>query len=229
MSEENELEFSTVMFSTIHDIKNSLVIAQSAIADLAGSCQAVKGANRSVSLLQYELERTNNSLVRMLTLYKLKQKLYSAHIDKYEVDDFVDELIIQNNIYSESKSIILNQECDPEVDWFFDRDLIASVLCAVINNALRYAKKQILVSAKVENEYLVISVEDDGDGYTDDFIHKWKNRDSLGFDYKSQSTGLGLYFAEQVVHSHVQDEFHGDVKLGHSDRLSGAKFSLLIP
>ena len=231
MSEHIELDFSTVMFSTIHDVKNSLVVAQGSLAELSDVFAENEKAHQSLALLQYEIERTNHSLVRMLMLYKLNQQFFSPHIDEYEIDDFVDELIIHNMPYSEAKQVTLRKQCDlkPDDTWYFDRDLLSSMINSVINNALRYAESNILISAKIDNNWLVINVEDDGNGYPDDFVNDWKDRNSSGFDYESQSTGLGLYFAEKVAQAHVRDDVHGDVLLGQSDQLQGAKFSVVLP
>ena len=231
MSEHVELDFSTVMFSTIHDVKNSLVVAQGSLAELADEFSENENAHKSLALLQYEIERTNHSLVRMLMLYKLNQKFFSPHMDEYEIDDFVDELIIHNMPYSEAKQVTLRKQCDlnPDETWYFDRDLLSSMVNSVINNALRYAKSTIVISAKLGDGRLVIDVEDDGEGYSDSFVNGWKDRDSSGFDYESQSTGLGLYFAEKVAQAHVRDDLQGDVLLGQSELLNGAKFSLVLP
>jgi len=231
MSEQIELDFSTVMFSTIHDVKNSLVVAQGSLADLSSALSDNEDAHKSLALLQYEIERTNHNLVRMLVLYKLNQQFFSPHIEEYEIDDFTDELIIHNMPYSEAKQVTLRKQCElkPDDVWYFDRDLLSSMINSVINNALRYAKSNIVVSATLKDERLVIGVEDDGEGYPEHFVEDWKDRGCAGFDYQSQSTGLGLYFAEKVAKAHVQGDVQGDVLLGKSELLGGAKFTVVLP
>ncbi|MBT5230889.1 MAG: HAMP domain-containing histidine kinase [Methylococcales bacterium] len=231
MSDKIELDFSTVMFSTIHDVKNSLVVAQGSLTDLSDIFKSNTEANQSLALLQYEIERTNHNLVRMLMLYKLNQEFFTPHLDEYEVDDFLDELIIHNEPYGEAKQVVLEKQCslDEEDTWYLDRDLLASVINSVINNALRYAKSKIIISAEVIDKQLHIHVDDDGGGYPDEFIRNWKTRASSGFNYESQSTGLGLYFAEKVAQAHVLQGVHGDVMLEHSQHLDGARFTMVIP
>ena len=89
-------------------------------------------------------------------------------------------------------------ECDQEAEWFFDRDLIAGIINSTINNSIRYTHSKIILSAEINNNYLQISIEDDGSGFPEQMFSRPDTLETA-IDMKSGSTGLGLYFAEQIA------------------------------
>lgn len=86
----------------------------------------------------------------------------------------------------------------------------------LINNAQRYAKSTIEFSCHKENEYLVISIKDDGPGFTATQISSAAGNEHQGF-------GLGLYIVKQVMLRHS-----GKFNISKS-HLGGANMSLYLP
>lgn len=222
-------QFNAVLMSFIHDIKNSLLVSLSGLEVLYHELDSIKPEQKeSISLIQYELHRINNSLVQLLSLYKMETHLFSVQADQYNLYDFLDELIINNTQIRSEENVSIKMECAEDIEWFFDKDLIATIINSTINNSIRYANTQIMISAVIENDFLKVVIEDDGKGFPEKmFVHP----DSLetAINMQSGSTGLGLYFAEKIAHIHKNKNQNGSTKIDNKSLLGGGRFTLLLP
>ncbi|MCU7831712.1 MAG: HAMP domain-containing histidine kinase, partial [gamma proteobacterium symbiont of Lucinoma myriamae] len=170
----------------------------------------------------------NNALLQLLSLYKMETHLFSIQADQYNLYDFLEEIIINNTLINEKKDFSINMKCDESIEWFFDKDLIATIINSTINNSTRYAKSQINLSAEIIDDYLQICIEDDGKGFPEKMFVQ---PDSLetAINMKSGSTGLGLYFAEKIANIHHNGEKRGFTVIDNKSQLGGGQFKLLLP
>ena len=111
---------------------------------------------------------------------------------------------------------------------FFDRELVASVLGNCINNAIRYARESLLITVSDEAGQLVISINDDGDGYPAQMLERQADY-VQGINHSSGSTGLGLYFANRIAALHQRNGVEGRTEIGNGGPLGGGVFSLYLP
>ncbi len=97
----------------------------------------------------------------------------------------------------------------------------------LINNADRYGKK-ILLEKKIENNFLILAVHDDGPGIDeaqyDEVLQPFTRLDPSRNQNKGSGVGLGLPIAKEIVEGQG-----GSLKLSKSDILSGLKAALIIP
>ena len=222
-------QFNMVMMSFIHDIKNSLLMSLGNLDALSEVIESEHPDHKEkIALTQYELRRINNALVQLLSLYKMEHHLFSVNIDQHNVYDFLDDILITNTPGQTANHLDISLECEEDLNWFFDTDLIASIINNVLNNTLRYASKRILISAYTENQFLVIAIEDDGEGFPDKLFHQADNLETV-INMKTGSTGLGLYFAEQISRTHRNKERTGYTRIDNDSSLGGGRFQLFLP
>ena len=97
----------------------------------------------------------------------------------------------------------------------------------LINNANRYGKK-ILLEKKIENNFLILSVHDDGPGIDeeqyDEVLQPFTRLDPSRNQNKGSGVGLGLPIAKEIVEGQG-----GSLKLSKSNILSGLNAALIIP
>ena len=98
---------------------------------------------------------------------------------------------------------------------------MTAVVSTAVYNALRFAKTKIRISAIKHRDFLVISIEDDGQGFN--------LSDDQPEAFLEGNTGLGLYFAELSATAHVIDEVKGFIKKESSLSLGGANLSVYLP
>lgn len=66
-----KLDFRDILASTLHDTKNSLGILFNTLEEVIEECRERNcAAHERFYILQYEVKRLNNSLIRLLSLYK---------------------------------------------------------------------------------------------------------------------------------------------------------------
>ena len=97
----------------------------------------------------------------------------------------------------------------------------------LINNANRYGK-QILIEKKIEDNFLILSVHDDGPGIDeslhDEVLQPFTRLDPSRNQNKGSGVGLGLPIAKEIAEGHG-----GVLKLSRSSHLNGLCVSLIIP
>lgn len=227
---EPTLDFSSVLASSVHDMKNSLTLLMLSLDDIASDLtkQGHESKDR-LSQIQYEAARVNNDLVQLLSLYKLDRKLLAANIDEHSLFDFLDTEIARFEPLFQSQDIACDIDCPDDLYGYFDRELVTGVLGNVLANTIRYAETKIRVSAEeTENGGFLICVEDDGPGFPDNMLN-WQEDSQSRSDFLTGSTNLGLYFARQIARLHHQGDQQGRIELKNGGTLGGGIFRLQLP
>lgn len=233
MDDSDILDFSDILASTMHDTKNSLGMLYNTLDTMIGECRQ-KGCSvqQDHFLLQYELRRLNHNFIRMLSLYKARKAQFPINLDYHSACDCLDEAIVVNEPLLTSKGIDIELECPGDLFWSFDRELIMGILDSMLNNAYLYTKDKLTVSAKREEGYLVIRLEDNGPGYPDCFLMDSRRKSGPAGSHVSfltGSTGLGLYFSALVARSHTREGREGFIQTMNGGIYNGGVFSLYLP
>ncbi|SDX69985.1 hypothetical protein SAMN05421644_11014 [Allochromatium warmingii] len=226
----DSLDFSDILASSVHDIKNSLGLILTNLDDLIANPDNRIANPSQANVLQHEVRRANGSLIQLLTLYKLGQQQLSVRISDNNVSEFFNELIAENLSVCRSLNLEVLAVCDPDLEGYFDTELIRSVLDSTIGNARRYARRQIQLNAECQAEYLVLRVEDDGPGFPD-YLTTLRDYRPSALREKSDATHtqLGLYFAARIAQLHRHGEHSGRIQLHNAHQLSGGCFELWLP
>ena len=222
------MEFSDVLASAIHDIKNSLAMVINTVEELATDPGSALADDPKALILRLEAQRANNDLIQLLTLYKLQNHRTSANIAEHNLEDFLDDVMIEHRELVTAQGLRIACECDPCLSGFFDRDLVRGVLNDAIGNAARYARECLLISAEEAEGYMVIRVQDDGNGFPPDMLGL--HSESLAStDFGQGRTRLGLHFADKVARLHKDKDRQGSIGLANGGRLQGGCFSIRLP
>lgn len=226
MNNQN-IDFSMVLASAVHDMKNSLGMLLNSLDELRTEHEQTLGESSRFNTLQYEAERMHNDLVQLLGIYRLGENNLSAHIEEHFVPDFLAEHMARHTPLLDGLGIEYSIDAD-DLNGFFDQDLLTGVLNNTINNAIRYTKSRIRLTAGQRDGYLVIGVEDDGQGYPDSMQHTG----TLSFkalDFNSGSTSLGLFFASSVARLHSEGNRSGSIRLHNGGSFGGGVFEIWLP
>ncbi|MEJ2694917.1 MAG: HAMP domain-containing sensor histidine kinase [Candidatus Thiodiazotropha sp.] len=220
------MNFSDILASTIHDMKNSLSMVINTLDEL--SVENEHREDKRLSTLQHESKRLNNNLIALLSLYKLDNGRLSANIEENNVADFLEEVVIDNQILAKAKEISLGYECDEMLVGYFDEWLIRGVLNNLIGNGLRYTATRILIRAEMVDDFLALRIEDDGAGFPQSMIDAQAafNRNK---SLNEGQTQLGIYFAAMVARAHKNGAKQGYIELSNGERLSGGCASIWLP
>lgn len=226
--DSNDIDFSTVLASSVHDMKNSVSML---IASLQGVLVDMPPANaqqaEQINILHYEASRINNELVQLLSIYRMQQERMPMNIDQHFVVDVLEDQVARNFPLIESRKVALTVECEPDLEAYFDADLVGSVIQNVLVNGCRYTKGRLLLSAQMHEGMLCLRVADDGDGFPEHMLEyplKLNRGPSEG-----NSTQLGLYFANVIAQMHKVDSRIGTIALRNGEPLGGGVFEFRLP
>jgi K+-sensing histidine kinase KdpD len=223
------LDFSTVIASTVHDMKNSLAMLGQAHAQwLAQLPEELRGGSER-GVIEYEFARLNGMLVQLLGLYKLGVNQLPLRPGYQEVEDFICAQLARHDEVLHSRSIAARCEVEEfDLMGFFDQELLGSVVANVIANSIRYARSALLFSAREEGGQLLLSINDDGVGYPTAMLDQQADY-VLGLNQSSGSTGLGLYFAARIAELHERNGVRGRIELRNGGPLGGGEFRIYLP
>lgn len=221
-------DFSMVMASSVHDMKNSLSMLLHSLEQISEELPEEMKTSGKVATLQYEAERVNNDLIQLLGVYRLENDKLSMHIDEHYIRDFLEELAARYEVLLNSRNITLTIECDDDLVGYFDRDMVAGIINNTLTNAARYTHDKITLKAYSDDHHTLLEVSDNGHGYPDSMCDA-PGKVFKGIDFETGSTSLGLYFAYQVAKLHKQGDQTGSIALKNGGELGGGIFQITLP
>ncbi len=206
-----------------HDLRTPLSRLKFSLAMLDKNQEHIPEMKQDVN----ELEKL---IDEMLSYNRLESERHSLTVNQVDISQLLLNQIekLKRNI-TNSENVRQKQfelVVDDKLTWLCDGHLIERATQNLITNAIRYGNFQIKITAKTNNEQLIISIEDDGLGikqqdYNTVFkaftrLDESRNKSKGGF-------GLGLAIVQRIAQWH-----QGECKLTKST-LGGAKFTLRIP
>ena len=196
-----------VLASGIHDTKNQLFAAESMIAAREAELHI------DLSEARYAIEAAASRLSRTLAAYRMMRDGVQLAVVPTIIGDVCDEVALAQRHHLENAGIELSVDCRVLDAWPLDRDLITDMLNNAVQNASRFARRKVQLSAFEDDDSLVLRVEDDGPG----------------FAKLPPESGLGLIVAERLAVLHSRHNRHGQLVLTNGGALGGACFELHLP
>ncbi len=217
--------FNAVLASSVHDIKNSLATLRELMLDLKHKHQ---DDNQEFIQLEFETNRMNNSLMQLLTLYKIESNNFSLHIEECPVMEIFQEVKAQHAPFLTLKQFQLTINCEQNHYCYCDYMLICNALASLLNNAQRYCNQKIHLSTYQKDHYQVICLEDDGSGYPE-YLLDGNKHNQIETNWLSGNTGLGLHFISVLASLHKNKNKQGFISIDNASQLGGARLQLFLP
>lgn len=193
--------------SGIHDAKNQLFIAESLVA----ASEKQHGIDLGES--RYAIETAAARLNRMLAAYRLMRRGARLAIVPAIVGDLCAEVALAQQHHLANTDIELRVDCQVLDEWPLDRDLVGDMLNNAVQNAGRFARRSVVLSALVDDGGLLLRVEDDGPGFAN----------------LPPRLHTGLLVAERLASLHQRRGRSGSLRLNNDSALGGARFDLWLP
>lgn len=228
MNGGDPLNFSMILASGVHDMKNSLSMLLGTLDQLGGECAQTCPAGDKINQLRYQGQRLNSDLVQLLSIYKIEHQQYSPNIEEHDLSDFLQECVNTHEPLLTPRGIVIESVCAAGLTGYFDREMVAGVINNVVNNAYKYSKDKIRLSAASDGGYVTLSVADNGRGYPPSMV-RTGGVQAGPTDFKSGSTSLGLYFASLIAHMHSNKGKHGYIRCANEGIDGGGNFSIMLP
>ncbi|WP_427912417.1 ATP-binding protein [Ramlibacter sp. MMS24-I3-19] len=191
-----------------HSLKTPLAVLRTALREPATLPDAVaQQVQRMDDIVQHQLGRGAASGAARFAPYLVLAPVPQRVRDSLE------------KVYAD-RQLAITVDCPPELRWRLDEGDAFELLGNLMDNAAKWAKRQVAVRLWREGGNLRIRVDDDGPGFSDTTsilqIH-------VRGDEKVPGHGVGLAVVNDLVASH-----HGELRLERSD-LGGARVDIVLP
>lgn len=223
------INFSTLMASSVHDMKNIIAAISQAYESLVAQMPEELRRSPQTRLIEQEALRLDAMLMQLLGLYKLEHNQLRLQTEYCRLDELFEDLHNRHLELLEYRNIDVKIELnDPDLEGFFDANLMRTLLDNALGNAINYCRKHILLRAQLEDNGVLITINDDGPGYPASHLGTVRNQEASGIDRDSGSTGLGLYFAANIVAMHDQENRPARLELSNGGELPGACMTIWL-
>jgi len=164
-----------------------------------------------------------------IVAYQLSRAATSGHttfVAPIRIEPHAEEIVGSLEKVYAARRIHCEFEIDPQAVFFGEQGDLLELLGNVIENAFKWAKRRVLVSAHplpqpgARRPGLEITIEDDGEGIPEDQIERMLQRGVRG-DERVHGHGIGLAIVEDLIKA-----YRGELRVSRSAALGGAKFSL---
>jgi len=222
--------FSLLLASSVHDMKNSLGMLLSSLDELTSDMSDMTDNQcRQFAILQGEASRIRNDLIYLLGLYRMQNHDLVVDIDEVFVADFLDQQVAQNALLFNMRKIEVKITSADDLAGFFDEELIGGVLNNVLVNAARYTQSRIDISARFDDGYLCIDIIDDGAGFPAAMLAHAADMER-DISFKTGSTNLGLHFAARIAALHKSNDGRvGSILIKNISAQGHGHFCLRLP
>ena len=201
---------------------------RSGMADLAHSLKTpltiIKGelhaSARHNKVLQTAISRIDQSIE-----YQLRRAVISGHSLLHQgtpVADVLQDLILVLERAHQDEPIKVTTNIQSGLNFYGDENDLLEILGNLLDNAFRYAKQEVRVTASWHEQQLLLQIEDDGQGFSEQQATQiFKRGERL--DQQGLGQGIGLSVVFDIVNS-----YQGQITAGRSS-MGGACFTLVFP
>ncbi|MHB1452869.1 MAG: sensor histidine kinase [Saccharofermentanales bacterium] len=172
------------------------------------------------AIIGEESRKLNKLLTELLMLSRIENMNYEVVLEPAVLNEIIQEYThtLEGMVIKEGKSIEF-RGCDEKLTILYNETLFGQCLMNVAGNAVRYCKKQVIITISGDAGSAVISVEDDGNGLDPKDMPHIFERFYKGSDGQF---GLGLALAKTAV-----EAMGGNIRAENG--AEGARFYIRIP
>ena len=177
---------------------------------------------KGLDIIIHESKRLGNIVTEMTLLAKLDSEEDIFRPSMVSLKELLMETVERANPLLVKKEIELHLDCPDHAELLInaDQDKLLQALLNVIMNAVRYARKNIYVTASLSRGSVMLQVKDDGPGIPQELMSTLFHRFVKGKDGES---GLGLAISRAIV-----ERCGGLIKAGNNAE-GGANITFAFP
>ena len=221
MAKEHEmLSLGGQAAAAAHSLGTPLSTIKIITQELSKQLKDQKDIVQDIELLSSQVERCNEILKRL-------------SLNPNEEDDFIDEDLSMKDYLKEiilsfketgKKNFVLNTDQDLNSKKITKSIEIVYGLRNFIGNANKFSKSKIFINLESNNEFTIVTIEDDGDGFPNDILSKigepylrsirTSNKEKMGL-------GLGLFIGKTLLEKNF-----ATINCQNSQTRSGAEIKI---
>ena len=180
-----------------HDIRTPLTIASGYTQQLI---KHPDNSQETLSKIAYHQDLVSKRLEALLEYRHLMEGAVKPKLEELDLSTFITKKTLAYYDVFQSSQIVLDFNVEPGLKTTTDEDLLDRIIQNLLGNVLKHGKEKARLSLKKEDNRLVLEI--------DNLVKKpIKNIDNLSNRFYSEnlsdteeSSGLGLYITEELVH-----------------------------
>ena len=180
-----------------HDIRTPLTIASGYTQQLI---KHPDNSSETLNKIAHHLDLVSKRLEALLEYRHLMEGAVKPKLEELDLSTFITKKTLAYYDVFQSSQIVLDFNVEPGLKTTTDEDLLDRILQNLLGNVLKHGKEKARLSLKKEEKGLVLEI--------DNLVKKpIKNIENLSNRFYSEnmsdteeSSGLGLYITEELVH-----------------------------
>lgn len=180
-----------------HDIRTPLTIASGYTQQLI---KHPDNSPETLNKIAHHLDLVSKRLEALLEYRHLMEGAVKPKLEELDLSTFITKKTLAYYNVFQSSQIVLDFNVEPGLKTTTDEDLLDRIIQNLLGNILKHGKEKARLSLKKEEKGLVLEI--------DNLVKKpIKNIDNLSNRFYSEnmsdteeSSGLGLYITEELVH-----------------------------
>jgi len=204
--------YKNTLSDLAHSLKTPLAIIRAEIESHSRTREATidEQVTRMADIVQHQLQRatlTTTTSIRVKTPLASTLKRLTSALEK---------------VYRE-KAFQVSVNVDEAVNFPGDEGDAMEVFGNLVENAFKYGKDVIHITAEQKKNELVVTIADNGSGIPENLQRQILNRGARA-DTSLQGQGIGLSVVVDILSS-----YQGQLTVSNCDKLGGARFTVSIP
>lgn len=222
---QSENLYKTLFNSLSHELKTPITTLIGAIS-LLNDEKILEKKNyydNIISEIKIAAERLNRLVENLLDMARLESGYINLKADWHSISDLINSVI--NQLKNEIKMHKFYNNIAEEIILYFDYALIEQAVKNILHNSLLYTPdgSEIIIEGYKQNENFILSITDNGSGFSDEVLTKLFNKFYRVPGTKTGGTGLGLSIAKGFIEAHK-----GTITASNKNN-SGAVFTISLP
>jgi len=218
-----------------HELKTPLNIIYATAQLFSMYCNSGSLNEKKDSIIKYidSIKQNSNRLSKIINnivdLSKIEAGFFKLNLSNNNIVEVVEEIVVSVSALTYSKGLNIIFDTDVEENIIAcDTEKIERIVLNLISNAIKFSDEgdEIFVEVKKKNEFVEISVRDNGIGikeeYLDMIFDRFKQVDK-SLSRNAEGTGIGLSLVKSIV------ELHGGSIFVESEFGKGSKFTVKLP
>lgn len=226
---EKEIYQAKINFFTniAHEVRTPLSLITAPLENILMSGDGNEKTKSNLNIIKINANRLLDLINQLLDFRKVEENMFCFNFQYQDLTAIIRRVYNQYYPNAQLKGIDLQLSVEQEhIFSSVDAEAIYKIISNLISNAIKYAKKQILIKIKSENQFIIITVQDDGKGIPENYQEKifdpfFQMQDNDG-NIKTGS-GLGLSLSKSLAEKH-----QGTLRVSNAEN-QGCVFTLTLP
>ncbi|MFX0030403.1 MAG: ATP-binding protein [Candidatus Hermodarchaeota archaeon] len=246
ISQQNKLKEKNIELEKVNFLKNEFLSRAShelktPLAAISGNAQLAlmltdTNLNPKLKIIIEEIQNKCEQLNRIINKLIASSKLETSNIQldttREDLSSLIKICVNEVQTLVKIRNLTIKLDLRNPIITKFNKEQIHEVIVIILTNAINYSPPGgiIEIKTKVKGNFIVISIKDEGVGFTEDekrkIFQKFVRieRKTKDFDELVKGSGLGLYIAKSIL------ERHGvEIWVESKGRNNGSKFRFTLP